>query len=403
MKLNTIESAISELQSGRLVIVVDDKKRENEGDLVMAASKVTPDSINFMITHGKGLVCVPITMKRAGQLNLAPMVSQNSEVMRTAFTESVDASSGITTGISAADRSKTIEVLINPKSKAADLNRPGHLFPLVSKEGGTLKRAGHTEAACDLARLAGLYPAGIICEIIKKDGSMARLPDLLVFAQKHNLKIISIADLIKYRVKREKLIKKVSEARLPTKYGDFKAVVYEDQLTGDNHIALVKGSVFKKENVLVRVHSECLTGDTFSSCRCDCGEQLGVALEKINFAGQGVLLYMRQEGRGIGLANKLKAYSLQDKGFDTVEANHKLGFEDDLRDYGIGAQILSDLGLSTIRLLTNNPRKIIGLDGYGLRVVERLSIETEPNKFNLKYLETKSKKLGHILKIKRGG
>lgn len=404
MKLNKIEEAIKDIQNGKMVIVVDDKKRENEGDLILAASKVTPDAVNFMITHGRGLVCVPITLARAMELGLDPMVNNNTESMGTAFTDSVDGSkaNGVTTGISAADRAKTIEILINHESKPSDLRRPGHIFPIIARDGGTLKRAGHSEAAIDLARLAGMYPAGVICEIIKENGAMARLPDLIKFSKKHNLKIISIADLIKYRVSRERLVNKISETKLPTRHGNFKAIVYEDELSGHHHLALVKGKVDGKKDVLVRIHSECLTGDVFGSCRCDCGEQLEAAFKKIEFAGEGVILYMRQEGRGIGLANKLKAYSLQDKGLDTVEANHALGFVEDLRDYGIGAQILVQLGLSHIRLLTNNPSKVIGLEGYGLKISERISLEIKPNKHNVKYLETKSKKLGHYLNVLRG-
>ncbi|MFH1541709.1 MAG: bifunctional 3,4-dihydroxy-2-butanone-4-phosphate synthase/GTP cyclohydrolase II [bacterium] len=398
-KLNKIEEAIDDFRNGKIIIVVDDKERENEGDLVMAAEKVTPEAVNFMITHGKGLVCVPITEERLTELDIPQMVERNRESMQTAFTVSVDAAPqhGVTTGISPSDRAKTIEVLINPKAGKDDLVKPGHVFPLRVVEGGVLKRAGHTEASVDLARLAGLYPAAIICEIINQAGRMARLPELVEFAKIHKLKIISIADLISYRMKKEQLIKKISTVRLPTKHGEFISHSYEDLLTGDLHIALVKGKVNKAKDILVRVHSECLTGDVFGSCRCDCGEQLARAMEKIEFAGQGVLLYMRQEGRGIGLKDKLRAYALQDKGRDTVEANEDLGYPDDLRDYGVGAQILVDLGLSTIRLLTNNPQKVIGLGGYGLKIVERVPLSIEANKHNKKYLSTKSQKMGHIL------
>ncbi|MBU1027340.1 MAG: bifunctional 3,4-dihydroxy-2-butanone-4-phosphate synthase/GTP cyclohydrolase II [Candidatus Margulisbacteria bacterium] len=396
---NKIEEAIEDIRNGRMVVVVDDKDRENEGDLVMAAEKVTPDAINFMITHGRGLVCVPMSEERLEELSLPQMVDQNREAMKTAFTVSVDASAkyGVTTGISPSDRAKTIEVLINPKSTKDDLAKPGHVFPLRMQQGGVLKRAGHTEAAVDLVKLATLYPAAVICEIINQDGNMARTPELIEFAKKHNLKIVSIADLISYRKKNEKLIKRTSCVKLPTKHGEFIAYGYEDLLTGDHHIALVKGKISKNDTVLVRVHSECLTGDALGSKRCDCGEQLDKALEKIEFCGQGVLLYMRQEGRGIGLADKLRAYEAQDKGMDTVEANCFLGYPADLRNYGIGAQIMVDLGLAKIRLITNNPRKIVGLEGYGLDIVERIPVEIEPNKFNKKYLETKREKLGHLL------
>ena len=401
---NTIDEAIKDVAAGKMVVVLDDKNRENEGDLVMAAEKVTPDAINFMITYGRGLVCVPITEERLNSLNLSPMVRDNTESMKTAFTVSVDASKkfGVTTGISPADRAKTIEILINPSSKPTDLSRPGHIFPLKAMSGGVLRRAGHTEAAVDLARLSGLFPAGVICEIIRSNGQMARTPDLIKFAKKHRIKMITIADLIKYRLKREKLIEKLASTKLPTSHGDFILTAYKDRLEGYYHIALVKGNIHKKKNILVRVHSECLTGDIFGSNRCDCGEQLNRSLDLIAEEGCGVLLYMRQEGRGIGLLGKLKAYELQDKGKDTVEANEFLGFKADLRDYGIGAQILVDLGLSSIRLITNNPRKIVGLEGSGLKVTQRIPLEIIPNKHNIRYLKTKHKKLGHILNFKRG-
>jgi 3,4-dihydroxy 2-butanone 4-phosphate synthase/GTP cyclohydrolase II len=400
IKFNAIEEAIEAVRNGKMVIMVDDKDRENEGDLVLAAGKVTPDAVNFMITYGRGLVCVPMTEERLKELDLPQMVQYNRESMKTAFTVSVDAHPkyGITTGISPSDRAKTIEVLINPRSGRDDLVKPGHVFPLRVNEGGVLKRAGHTEAAVDLARLASLYPAAVICEIINPDGNMARIPELVEFAQKHGLRIVSIADLISYRIQKEKLIRQTSATKLPTSYGEFTAYGYEDLLTGDHHVALVKGKVKGQKNVLVRVHSECLTGDVFGSLRCDCGEQLAAALKKIEFCGQGVLLYMRQEGRGIGLADKLRAYEVQDKGLDTVEANRYLGYPPDLRDYGIGAQILADLGLTTIRLITNNPKKVVGLEGYGLKITERVPLEIEPNEYNADYLRTKSLKLGHILK-----
>jgi 3,4-dihydroxy 2-butanone 4-phosphate synthase/GTP cyclohydrolase II len=399
IKLNTIEEAVDAIANGKMIVVVDDKERENEGDLVIAAEKVTPEAINFMITHGRGLVCVPMTEERLKTLDLPQMVNNNREAMKTAFTVSVDGHPrhGISTGISAADRARTIELLLNPKSSKDDLVKPGHIFPLRVEEGGVLRRAGHTEAAVDLARLAALYPAAVICEIIKPNGRMARTPDLIAIARKHKLKIISIADLISYRLMKEKMIKLCSTAKLPTKYGEFISFGYEDLLTGDHHVALVKGKVSGKSDVLVRVHSECLTGDVLGSLRCDCGQQLQKALEKIEFSGQGVLLYMRQEGRGIGLKNKLKAYEVQDGGLDTVEANRALGFAPDLRDYGIGAQILRDLGLSTIRLMTNNPRKIVGLEGYGLEVIEQVPLIIEPNEHNEKYLATKRRKLGHLI------
>lgn len=383
-----------------MVIVVDDADRENEGDLVMAAEKVTPQAINFMITHAKGLVCVPLAGERLDQLELRQMVDHNRETMRTAFTVSVDAHArfGVTTGISPADRAMTVEVLINPRSKKDDLATPGHVFPLRVKEGGVLKRAGHTEAAVDLAKLAGLYQAAVICEIIDRNGEMMRTPRLMAFARQHRLKIVTIADLISYRLSHEKMVNRVTVNKLPTRHGEFTAYGYEDLLNGEYHVALVKGNVKGKKDVLVRVHSECLTGDVFGSLRCDCGEQLDRAMQKINFCGQGVILYMRQEGRGIGLKDKLRAYELQEKGYDTVQANELLGYPADLRDYGIGAQILADLGLTTIRLMTNNPKKVVGLSGYGLKISERVPLTVEPNEFNKKYLQTKSRKLGHIFK-----
>jgi len=399
-QLDSIESAISEIKKGNLVIVVDDAERENEGDLIGAAAKITPVKINFMTHYGRGLICAPITKEIAKQLGFRSMVSSeiNEESTKCNFTVSVDLRNGITTGISAFDRAKTIQKLVDRKVKPQDFVHPGHVFPLVAREGGVLIRAGHTEAALDLMRLSSLPSAGVICEILNEDGSMARLPELLKFAKKHKLKIISIADLIAYRHSHECLIKKVAEADLPTRFGNFRICVYQNEVDGFEHVALVMGNIYKKKDILVRAHSECLTGDVFGSLRCDCGEQLHLAMEAIAKEKTGVLLFMRQEGRGIGLANKIKAYALQDQGCDTVVANESLGFKADLREYGIGAQILADLGLSTIRLLTNNLKKVVGLEGFGIKIIKRISLEIKPQKFNRKYLQTKKKKLGHVLK-----
>ena len=398
MQFNTIEEVLADIRDGKMVIITDDPGRENEGDLIMAAERVTPEAINFMVIHARGLVCAPITHERAQQLGLQRMVLENRESQKTAFTVSVDAAHGVTTGISAADRAAAIRVLVDPSATPQDLVQPGHIFPLQAKPGGVLQRSGHTEATVDLARLAGFQSAGVCCEIMNDDGSMARLPDLMEFAAKHNLKIATVEDLIAYRRRQEKLVEKEQVVRLPTDYGDFNLHMYRSVVDGAHHLALVKGEITPDSVTLVRVHSECLTGDVFGSMRCDCGPQLHAALEQIEKAGSGVLVYMRhQEGRGIGLLAKIHAYKLQEQGLDTVEANEKLGFPAELREYGLGAQILADLGVHKMRFLTNNPKKVIGLEAYGLEIVEIVPIRMAANPHNAKYLETKRLKMGHLL------
>ncbi|MFB3884355.1 MAG: bifunctional 3,4-dihydroxy-2-butanone-4-phosphate synthase/GTP cyclohydrolase II [Thermodesulfobacteriota bacterium] len=401
--IKRIEEALKDIREGKMVILVDDEDRENEGDLTMAAEKVTPEAINFMAKYGRGLICLSLTEERLNELRLPMMVSDNTSRFQTAFTISIDARRGVTTGISAADRACTILTAIADDAKPEDLVAPGHVFPLRARQGGVLVRTGQTEGSVDLARLAGLRPAGVICEVMKDDGTMARMPDLQVFAKEHGLRIVTIADLIKYRLNKESLVRRIATAKLPTKYGGlFSAIAYENDVDSSHHIALVKGDIGPEDAVLVRVHSQCLTGDVFGSKRCDCEEQLHTAMAMVEKEGKGVIVYMRQEGRGIGLVNKLRAYCLQDMGKDTVEANEELGFKADMRDYGIGAQILADLGLHKIRLMTNNPRKIIGLEGYGIEVVERIPIETKPHQENIEYLKTKAKKMGHLLSIRPG-